>query len=270
MGSMQKHKHVVTAISLGIGCVGGLIALQLGFGSEQLVGQQVGQNLTVSVNDPRPLAKAIETIEQQYGWVITYEDPLYEYAAEIEDVAALVRKDGDLSKKVLIPRGGAFFFSYAVTGEPADPVGLLRELLASYESTGHPGRFSFGQTGNVFHVFPAARKNKNGEQIEQDSVLETRISLPAAERTAEGMVRAVLQSVSQATGINSVLGISPINLLRGVRTSEGVVNEAARDVLVRTLEATQRQTSWQLFYGPGSKMYVFNVHLVAGPAPTGQ
>ena len=29
----------------------------------------------LSVEDPRPVAQAIEILKEKYGWVITYEDP---------------------------------------------------------------------------------------------------------------------------------------------------------------------------------------------------
>src|SRR5437879_2804770 len=54
--------------------------------------------ITITVNDPRPLAAAITELELRHGWVITYEDPPYEYAADVRDVTGVVRKDSDLSK----------------------------------------------------------------------------------------------------------------------------------------------------------------------------
>jgi hypothetical protein len=38
------------------------------------------QRLNLDVNDPRPLAAALEQLEKRHGWVITYDDPPYLYA----------------------------------------------------------------------------------------------------------------------------------------------------------------------------------------------
>jgi hypothetical protein len=48
-------------------------------------GSQGVSKVKLSVEDPRPVAKAIEMLVGKYGWVITYEDPLYvhlDYGAE--------------------------------------------------------------------------------------------------------------------------------------------------------------------------------------------
>ena len=60
----------------------------------------------ISVDDPRSLASAVEALERRHGWIITYEDPPYEFAADVIDVSRIARKDLDPSKpRVLVPRG---------------------------------------------------------------------------------------------------------------------------------------------------------------------
>src|SRR6266481_1560768 len=56
-------------------------------------GMQANRKVKLSVQDPRPLAKAIETLESRNGWIITYEDPRYVNESEIADVTASVRRD---------------------------------------------------------------------------------------------------------------------------------------------------------------------------------
>src|ERR1051326_6000590 len=75
--------------------------------------------MKLSVEDPRPVAKAIEMLEEKYGWVITYEDPRYVHESEIADVTLKVRRVLDKYKpgeapKVLIARGGVLEFTYDV------------------------------------------------------------------------------------------------------------------------------------------------------------
>jgi hypothetical protein len=48
---------------------------------------------TLAVESPRPIATAVQTLVSRYGVVITYEDPRYAYAGDLQDVANLVRKE---------------------------------------------------------------------------------------------------------------------------------------------------------------------------------
>ena len=85
----------------------------------------------VAVEDGRPLAKVLDEVEERFGWTVTYEDPPYQNANEIEDVTERVRRDGKTHLRVLVPRGGAFHFSYALNPENgSDPAGLLGALLS--------------------------------------------------------------------------------------------------------------------------------------------
>ena len=58
----------------------------------------------LSVNDPRPVALAAETLEKKYGWIVTYEDPPYAYDGDLVDVTEKVRKDLDKFKPGEAPR----------------------------------------------------------------------------------------------------------------------------------------------------------------------
>ena len=73
----------------------------------------------ISVNDPRPVACAAETLEKKYGWTITYEDPPYVHESELVDVTDKVRRDLDKfepgkAPRVLIPKGGTLTVEYSI------------------------------------------------------------------------------------------------------------------------------------------------------------
>ena len=40
--------------------------------------QHNGTGATLTANDPRPLMQAVEAISQEYGWIVDFEDPLYQ------------------------------------------------------------------------------------------------------------------------------------------------------------------------------------------------
>jgi hypothetical protein len=88
-------------------------------------GRQSPKPLSISVVDPRPVAKAVELLEARYGWAITYEDPPYEHDSEIEDVTISVRKDGKVEPRVIVPRAGLLNYTYNDVQTPADPTIIL-------------------------------------------------------------------------------------------------------------------------------------------------
>jgi hypothetical protein len=98
------------------------------FGLVLLVEAPIGlahrmQTDSISVDDPRPLAKAADMFEGRYGWIITYEDPRYEHVTDLEDVTESVRRSSSpkSAHRVLIPRGGSFSYSFATPPPDRDP-----------------------------------------------------------------------------------------------------------------------------------------------------
>jgi hypothetical protein len=228
----------------------------------------------LSVEDPRPLAKAIEVLEGRYGWAITYEDPRYVYSSEIKDVTLSVPRHLDKYKpgqapKFFIPKGGTLTFDYDIrsdTNIPDDRKTVVQELLKAYARSGNAGRFRLESNDRIMHVIPTAIKNSHGQLMPQDSILETRISLTAEQRTGLEKLRSICSAITQATKIQVTVGTVPINLLVHHRDSQGATRQRARDVLVNLLESVNNGTnwSWQLFYDPTPilKGYALNIHQV--------
>jgi hypothetical protein len=228
-------------------------------------GLQVGQPLSIDVIDARPLAEAIRVLEERHGWIVTYEDARYEHESDIEDVTLTVRRDGKREPKVIVPKGGVLAFNYEFTGKgtPSEIEDVLEALIIAHQYSRNAGVFRLEQDGGIFHVVPAAVKDKTGNIVDQHSILETRITLAESERNILELLRAVLDAVDRGLGDTVgkiMLGASP--LLTQVRVRERFVDESARDVIVRVLNATGRQYSWRLLYEPGIRSYALNLYEV--------
>ena len=171
------------------------LSIQMVFGSQQGY---------VTVDGARPLAEALRALERRHGLPVTYEDPRYEHFSDIEEVTTIVRRDGNLSKKVLVPKGRPFTFIYDVPpdGAPIDYRVLLEKLLADYRNSDNPGLFSLTQSTSTFHVVPVGVRARTGNFIEQQSVLATRVSLPNAQRTVDQTIDAVLKAIKTTAGFN--------------------------------------------------------------------
>lgn len=218
----------------------------------------------------RPLAEAIEMLEAKYSFVITYEDPRYVHASEIEDVTEKVSRNLDKfapgkAPRVLVPKGGTLSFDYdeALTAKPDDRLILVQQLIDANSAQGNAGRFRVEQQGPFIHVIPTAIKNVRGKVVPQASVLDAVISIPRAQRHGMETLEAICEAVSQVSGTRVVSGTVPINLFFRYRDEEGITRAPAREALAKFLAKVGRAPlSWQLLYDPGLKMYALNVHQV--------
>jgi hypothetical protein len=228
--------------------------------------------VNLSVQDGRPVAKAISLLEAKYGWIITYEDPRYSYADDIEDVTEKVRRDLNkypkgAAPKVLVPKEGTLSFDYNVmsqTNVSPDPVVIVRQLLAAQAASANAGKFRMEKGDNIIHVIPTAIKDKSGRLTPQKSVLDIVVTLPAKERTGLETLQTLCAAISTAAHVRVVVGIVPIGLFLQHKDQYGTAGRKAREVLVQLFERVGKgmRLSWQLFYDPGLRMYALNIHVV--------
>jgi hypothetical protein len=230
-------------------------------------GSQGVSKVKLSVEDPRPVAKAIEMMEGKYGWVITYEDPLYVHDSDIADTKLNIRKDLNNYKsgettKFLAPRGGALEFTYDVASDtnlPADPAMVVQKLLDAQAASGNGGRFRLETNGQIMHVIPAAIKNSAGELVHQESALDAIISLPQGETTVLQKLESLCAAISRAINIPVELGTVPDHWFRQIRDRQGATN------LVDTFQTMGYGTdlSWWLYYSPTFKKYLLHIHFLS-------
>jgi hypothetical protein len=210
--------------------------------------------LDVNVDDPRPLAAAIEALEKRHGWIITYEDPPYVFAGDMQDVTAQVRKDGAMHKKVFAPTGGQLHYTYersAAASKDAS-ASIIKGLLQQHHATGNAGVFRLEQTGSIFHVIPTTHRNAVGAPETTASLLDTTISIDTKDQTLVEALRALVTALNRATGNNVIVGMAPLNLLLRTEIKGREAKGPARTILLQILEETGQTLSWQLFCMPGA------------------
>jgi hypothetical protein len=232
---------------------------------------QQSKTAKLSVEDSRPVAKAIMILESTYGWVITYEDPPYAYAGDIDDITQKVRKDLDKFKpgqapKVLIPKERTLSFEYDVdqTNLPSDPAIVVQRLLAENRKSGGSSEFRLEKVAKTIHVIPSSIKDKSGKLTHTKPVLDAVIGLPAKQRNGLQTLEAICDAISKAAHVRVVVGTVPIRLLVHHEDKKALKFGKAREALVEFLQrlGTGVHFSWQLLYGPDVKMYALNIHVV--------
>ncbi|HEY3971515.1 MAG TPA: hypothetical protein VGM18_00840 [Candidatus Sulfotelmatobacter sp.] len=240
------------------------------------------QDSVTVTSDPRdfsrPISTVINQIRQREKVSITYEDPRYANAAEIEDVTAQVAKGSELEKRygprILVPKGHplTFVYSPADMHNPDGAKATVERLLQEYASLGGPAFAVIGDNARL-HVVPDEILNSSGTRVQQGSVLDSLITIPAARRDGGELLQAICDEIKKQSGYDVGIGPSaPDNYLAQYTTSEGITNKTAREALQDLLDrATPPSTFvWDLYFDPADSGYGLNFAYVgpaAGPVP---
>jgi hypothetical protein len=228
---------------------------------------------TVTVQDPRPVAKAIQELEKRYGWRITYEDPPYSDNSDITDVTYTpwpgvpVQSPSQLQAaqrehRRLGPKGGSL--SFTLPSADPDELGAVEALVKSYNASRGGNAFAVVQGASLLHVVPQQMTGSSGNLEPVKPILDTVMTIEPKERTAFALIEEICKKISIATNKNVVMGIVPTNMLSQTKTSIGGSGKTARSILEQLIVETGSplSLSWRLFYGPDVKWYVLNISWV--------
>ena len=237
-------------------------------------------SVTVAFVDPRPIDEAIQKLESEYGWPITYEEPPWVFGGDLIDVTAQVRRDGKSAsepgiKQILVPRSLSLFVELEerLRQEPgtrapeAEARAAIQAVLKSYSGlVGGVEMFTLTDSDGVFHIIPTLRKNEAGRLERAAPVLDMLVDIPPGERTFYELVIAVCQSVSSQTGyrIDGAPNTSPSGNRNALRTAiASRPGESARSILSRVFAefAMPQPVSWSLLHESGWG-YALNVRVV--------
>ncbi len=236
------------------------------------------ESKSVSINDPRPIAKALERLEAIYGLPITYEDPIYIHESQLADVTERIRREPHSSaNRVLIPKGETLSFTYNLPTTGIYPGGGRRQSNADRKAavveaigsifhghavSGGASTFTVIEDNGLFHVIPADFVNTAGNTEKATPLLDTTMTITPQQRTGADLVREICHSLSLSTGQTVVVGTTPASLLAKHATTIADSDATARSLLSRLFAEMRVPLSWQLFFDPGLQLYVLNIHPV--------
>jgi hypothetical protein len=231
-------------------------------------------SLGIQVDDPRPVSEAVWVFVQRHPVVVTYEDPPFEFLGDFQDVSVAIRDPQSTvpPRSAGVLRGGILQSNYDVhadTGQPVDVAQALRNILEANDLGLAAGRFRLLQADDAFHVVPTEVRDASGVWVARPSVLDTRITVSAADRDGFALLEAILEGAGHGSGVRIAQGLVGNNWFAGYRGSIEVVNEPARDVLMGLLRAINPRFAWRLHYSPATRIYYFNSVFVAeSPSPS--
>jgi hypothetical protein len=223
---------------------------------------------TVKANSAIPMEQAVAAVNEEYGWVVDYEDPPYAGT----DVTLRPRSSAGGPPDTVVA-GGAFQSTYPETpnmwSSRATEMEVLQKIVADYNASGNPGRFTVMELpdGN-FDVVGVATHSSSGAEVPITPTLNTRISIPVAPRTITATLHAILEAALHTkVFIGGPGGLGGIGSGSGV--GEGITvggsNVPARDLVMQVIQKFGGKWAWGLVDSdpqPKQPVYTFGV----GPA----
>jgi hypothetical protein len=237
---------------------------------------------TITVQDPRPVDKAIQELEKRYGWQITYEDPPYSHFGEMTDVSDTdwpgtpIRGPSQLQslqannrtlvpkREPIVPRGS---LSFTLPSANPDELGAVEALVKSYNASRGGNVFAVVRGTGVLHVVPRKAAGLSGNLEPVKPLLDTVITIEPKERTSYALIEEVLKKISIGTNTNVVMGGIPVNMLDNMKTSIGGSGKTARSILEQWILESRAPLSWLLSYEPSAKWFALNIYGLRNNSP---
>lgn len=216
----------------------------------------------VTANDPRPLLQAIKAVREEYGWLVSYEDPPYTTEL-INLVNPKFKITHPESKGTLIPAGGAFQVQYNENSATRTGMGqenLLKLLVSEYNKSGNPGKFIVRKEGDDrFSIVGKSIKDQNGKDKSISSILDTPVSINLQIRTAGETIELILKELSEKSGVNVDTPYTLRNITDQVEV--GGKDVSARTLLLQTFKATKRPFIYSLLFDADNAGYFLNLSI---------
>jgi hypothetical protein len=264
MATINRFNRLMLA-ALGVG-LGVLVANQSALGQTKTI--------TVTVDDPRPMAAAILKLEELSGIPINYEDmPVYA-SGDLQEriprnpfpgVRYFGARGGELSVPIRVEAAGKLSGTQAADA-------ALAELVAAYHSSGLPGEFGYELLNGVFFVRPVRFRDANGVTQPMPSILSGPVTLVEEKRSSDATVRLILDQISKQAGIELIPGTNSSgnhNVIFGAQDEPGYLAIARYLTTGRGTAVSPTDTNWDfgmsyrlLFDGNSKSSYALNVHQV--------
>lgn len=240
---MRAHAFAILAVAL-----------------QALTAPTSSKTVTVPAKTGRPVAEAIDLLQQVYGLPVNYEDLPYAYAADLHDVTEQYRLDPGATNRLIMPRGRPFSFSYADPPVP-EPLAALRTaigdvILRDAATTGFT-RFVLRET-NGLAIAPVRVRDGSGRPTSVRAVLSTPITLAANGRTIDEVLDEIVALVTANSGQQVTLG-SHSHLLGQHTSRVAAMNEPADALLSRVFSELPVRLVWRVLYDPANREYALNV-----------
>lgn len=207
----------------------------------------------IDIEGNTPLFDAIEGFMRLHQVRISYEDPIYEFAADMDDITML-RKDLDKypqgqAPRILYPRNTQFQAQYFLDTQSmtqGDITTALRQILDQYNRSDRTAEFKLMEGIDIWHVVPVRIRDQSGIWKETTPLLDEIVHVSGGKTNFQKYVASMLQAACRARGLQDWIFNEPspqaISLPKG--------NFMLRDVLASQMTSNFPGLTWYLLYNP--------------------
>lgn len=214
-----------------------------------------GKTLLVRVSDTRPVARAIQILEDVCGCAINYEEPAYSSSDLVEQ-----QLPGS-EKPTKVPRPGTFEVRRQLEKESLAAMlpDVLNDVLSEAQRAGVPGNYRLAIHGKRMSVVPDYSRGSGEEG--RLPLLDAEVAMRPLSGTVSEALGSLALELSRFSGFKVLVGTVPgsaLSLPVNLKASRG----RARFVLSDILDAVPDGiVSWRVLYDPRIRVYVINVRV---------
>ncbi len=230
---------------------------------------QIGRVVHISADGPRPLLRAINALQEKYGWIVDYEDP--QYQAEATRPSNPRWRHPNVGRF----RGEGFSVEFNTGPNPEsrpDENSVLTTVVDAYNQGNAVTQFRVlreklnnNSDNNKdeairFDVVGVVVRDQQDTSPTERPVLDLPITLAKETRSAERTIALICKTINEKSEVPVVLNANAGNtddthVRWQAAVAVGGVGQPARTLLSRTLTAMGDRLYWRLLYDPDAMRY---------------
>jgi hypothetical protein len=231
---------------------------------------QIGNVVRINADGERPLLRALDALQEKYGWVVDYEDPRHPADADGAGNADALpsRRHAGARNSRREALSVEFTVGPASDSFP-DENTVLTTVVNAYNEGNAVMQFELrngsdnqngGQQERRFDVLGIIVSDHQNETQNQRPILDAPITVTKRPRTAEQTLALICQQVSERSKIPVTVGAIDGTVGGSREVAIGGVEVLARTLLSITLASMGDHLSWRLLYDSASKSYELSVN----------
>ena len=237
----------------------GVVAAATASAQSMRRGEVRGDVVSLTVDDPRPLAEAARTLEELCGCPISYEDSPILSKGDTEE-----RMLPGASRPANMRRGGRLTLQMRLDGEQlsAKVPAAVSALRQQHDAFGLPGRFRVVTTEKRTVIIPEPEPG-SGLDAGTVALLDRTVQVRDGRQTLESALESMLKDVAGNGPYGAGFGMVPRAALSAVTVDLRGGARVARDLLEDLLSRVpDRRYSWRLMFNAPGRRFLLNIRQV--------
>ncbi len=230
---------------------------------------QIGNFVHINAEGSRPLLRALNALQEKFGWIVDYEDP--EYPADAEDATnpqALPRRRHDNARG---PGEQSFSVEFKVGPSPdsrPDEDSVLTTVVNVYNQGSVGARFEVRKENDNdkannnqqarFDIVGFDIRGQYDKGSLQQPLLDLPITLRSYPRSAEQTLALICHELSEKSKIPVAPAIDDVSQ-KGETVKVSGVGVPARKLLSRTLLSMADRLCWRLLFDSTGRSYELTI-----------